>query len=114
MVGPNMILEDVLAKVSAFVENNRNRYEKELEYLTSDAYEVKLDAITCLVFDRIIGFDTTKHQPPSVEPYRVLWECRHEIEDFQEPGRFIVEYEAAQRRMAELSSQLTTAKGAKK
>jgi hypothetical protein len=114
MVVANMMLEEVLAKVSAFVEKSRDRYQREVEYLASDAYEVELGALASLVFDRIIGFDTTKHQPPSVEPYRVLWECRHEIEDFQEPGRFVVEYEAAQRRMAELSSQLTASKGVKK
>jgi chromosome segregation ATPase len=107
------MLEDALRKASAFVEQNRERYEHEKDFLISDAAVYKREKVAALVFDRIKTFDTTKHQPPSVEPYRVIWECQHEIEDLNSTQFFIEDYEAAQRRMAELSQQLADAKGAK-
>ena len=84
----------------------QDQHEKDTEFINSVGYEKQRSRVSDLIFKRIAAFDDEKHQPPSVAPYRLIWECKHEIEDLDAPLRREAAYLTLKGRLEELNLQL--------
>jgi len=95
---------------SAFLESAIDETRKKIRELGPRYEEAK-----SVPFDRepfvknlvslIENFDDKGHQPPSVEPYRLIWECKRIASEMRGPS-VVREYEDAKSRLAVLSGQL--------
>jgi hypothetical protein len=86
-------------------------YEAAREDIDSGKHVERGRVVAAEIFAKLLAFDSNKYQPPSVEPYRLIWECQQGIRELTRTLDVVEEYEGLKSAVAEISQSLAPREG---